>query len=199
MSIRVVRETHEAPEPLARRIADAGGRNRYGEPNYRLVWGWSRLSWIGGKWADTDASGNVIRERIELREEPKYFPFDRWHIERWMAPESYGSPEQWHAQTIQREDGIAVPALGPYPRRGEYEHVFTLEGPGGEFIPLTFAACEAIVLAVQWSRNQPPSENRAALARREERSARDWESNADAVLDDAVPAFHGQPFVSATA
>lgn len=199
MSIKVIRETHEAPESLARRIADAGGRNRFGEPNFRLVWGWSRLSWIGGKWADYDSSGSVIRERIELREEPKYFPLNRWHVERWMPPETYGSPEQWHAQTLEREDGISVPALGPYPRRGEYEHCFTLEGPGGEFIPLSPTACEMIVLAIQYSRKRPSSEHRAALAKREERSERDWESNADAVLDDVGPAFHGQPFVTVTA
>jgi hypothetical protein len=37
---------------------------------------------------------------------------------------------------------------------------------------------------------------RAALREREARRARAWESAADAILDDAVPAFHAQPFVS---
>jgi hypothetical protein len=31
----------------------------------------------------------------------------------------------------------SVPALGPYPSRGDYEHSFTLETPRGEFIQLT--------------------------------------------------------------
>src|SRR5262249_34374229 len=70
--IVVVRETHEAPENVARRLELAGGRNRFGEANYRAVWGWSRLAWIGGKFEDRDEHGALIRERIELRKEPKY-------------------------------------------------------------------------------------------------------------------------------
>ncbi|MHB8539422.1 MAG: hypothetical protein ACYDCD_00560 [Candidatus Acidiferrales bacterium] len=196
--IHILRETHHAPAELQLRLARAGGFNRYGEANFRVAWGWSRLAWIGGKWTDTDASGNAIRERIELRELPKYFPFDRWHIERWIPPESYGSPELWYSQTIEREDGILIPALGPYPRRGEYEHCFTLQGARGEFIPLSPNACEAIVRAVEFARGRPRQEHRAAVERREEHRAREWESHADAVLDDAGRAFHGVPFVAAT-
>ena len=194
--IHILRETHEAPASLQLRLARAGGLNRYGEPNFRVVWGWSRLTWIGGKWTDTDAHGNVTREVIELREVPKYFPFDRWHIERWMPPESYGSPQQWYAQTIERADGISIPALGPYPRRGEFEHCFTLQGPRNEFIPLSPAACEAIVRAVEFARMQTRQTHRAALERREVRREREWESHADALLSDASRAFHGAPHIA---
>jgi hypothetical protein len=194
--IRVTRETHEAPAGLQLRIARAGGRNRYGEPNFRVVWGWSRLAWIGGKWTDADASGNAVRVVIELREVPKYFPHDRWHVERWLPPEAYGSPEMWHDQTLEREDGILIPALGPYPRRGEYEHCFTLQGPRGEFIPLSPAACEAIVRAIEFARARPAQEHRGAVERREARRSREWESRTDALLDDAAPAFHAAPFVT---
>ncbi|MGH9782006.1 MAG: hypothetical protein ACRD33_09325, partial [Candidatus Acidiferrales bacterium] len=194
--IEVTRENHEAPAELQARVARAGGVNRYGEANFRVVWGWSRLAWIGGKWTDTDASGNVIRQRIEMREVPKYFPFERWHIERWTPPEAYGSPEMWYSQTIEREDGILIPALGPFPRRGEYEHCFTLQGADGEFIPLSPTVCEAIVLAVEYSRGCPAEEHRAAIEKREERREREWDSHADAVLDDSGRAFHGVPFVA---
>src|SRR5487761_541217 len=193
--IHILRETHDAPVSLQLRLARAGGFNRCSEANFRVAWGWSRLAWIGGKGTDTDASGNVTREIIELRELPKYFPFDRWHIERWMSPESYGWPELWYSQTIEREDGIVIPALGPYPRRGEYEHCFTLQGARGEFIPLSPNVCEAIVRAVEFARARAAQEHRAALERREEHRAREWESHADAVLDDAGRAFHGVPFV----
>ncbi len=94
--IHITRETHEAPASIQRRIALAGGANRYGEPNFRVVWGGSRLTWIGGRWTDRDAHGNAIREAIELRQVPKYAPLDRWHIERWTPPESYGSPDSWY-------------------------------------------------------------------------------------------------------
>ena len=195
--IHILRETHDAPPSLQLRLARAGGPNRFGEPNFRAVWGWSRLAWIGGKWTDTDAHGNITREIAELRQVPKYLPFDRWHIERWMPPESYGSPEQWYAQTIERDGGISIPALGPYPQRGDYEHCFVLQGPRGEFIALTPSVCELVVRAVEFARLQPAQIHRSALFRREEHQERAWESRADAILTDAAPAFHGAPFVAA--
>src|SRR6266568_3403676 len=68
--ILVVRETHDTPENVARRLERAGGVNRFGEANYRAVWGWNRLAWIGGKFEDRDEHGALLRECIELRKEP---------------------------------------------------------------------------------------------------------------------------------
>jgi hypothetical protein len=182
--IKVTRETHEAPAAIEERVTQAGGMNRYGAPQFRVVWGGARLAWIGGRWTDRDASGNVIREAVELRRVPKYLPMDRWHVERWMPPESYGSPDEWQAQTTEVEDGIRIAALGPYPSRGDYEHCFTLESSAGEFIPLTAAASDWIVRAVEWARRQPRSNLRGAVAAREARRVRDWDRDVDAVLDE---------------
>jgi hypothetical protein len=193
--ILVVRETHDTPESMAHRLARAGGINRFGEPNYRAVWGWNRLAWIGGKFEDRDEHGVLLRERIELREEPKYPAVNRWHIERWLPPEAYGSPRQWYALTIERANGVSIPALGPYPSRGEYEHCFTLEGPRGEFIQLTPAVAEHIARAIECSRAASRSRSRARLYERERRADRHYEQWAYDVLDAAVPAFHKQPFV----
>lgn len=194
--IQVIRETHEAPPAIRERLARAGGTNRFDEPNFRVVWGGSRLGWIGGRWVDRDAHGNVIRESIEMRREPKYVPVNRWHIERWVPPEAYGSPQQWYAQTTELEDGVRIPALGPYPSRGEYEHCFTLAGAQGEFLQLTPTACDWIARAIQWARRQPSMIARMAIRQRESRREREWDRLADDVFDDGVEAFHGRPFVS---
>ena len=182
--IRVTRETHTAPASIAERFTRAGGTNRFGEPNYRIVWGGSRLTWIGGRWTDRDAHGNVTREAIELRRVPKYLPVDRWHIERWMPPEFYGSPDAWRALTSETDDGIRVPALGPYPSRGDYEHCFTLQSVDGEFMALSAAACDWIVRAIEWSRRQPRADRRAALAQREQRRERAADAAVDEILCD---------------
>jgi hypothetical protein len=194
--IRVLRETHDTPEAVAHRLARAGGSNRFGEPNYRAVWGWNRLAWIGGKFEDRDEHDALLRERIELRKEPKYPAVNRWHIERWLRPETYGSPRVWYSQTIERENGISIPALGPYPSRGEYEHCFTLEGPRGEFIQLTPTAAEHIAHAIEWSRRFPRATRRTGLYNRDACEDRSYENWAFDQLDDAVPAFHKQPFVT---
>jgi len=195
--IIVLRETHETPETVAQRLERAGGINRFGEANYRAVWGWNRLAWIGGKFEERDpATGSLLREVIELRQEPKYPAVNRWHIERWVPPETYGSPRAWYAQTIERENGISIPALGPYPSRGEYEHCFTLEGPHGEFVQLTPTVAERIARAIEFSRAHSRSSSRRSLCDREGREERAYENWAFDVLDDAVPAFHKQPFVT---
>ena len=150
MSIKVLRETHETPEYVSQRLARAGGYNRFGEPNYRVIWGWNRLTPIGGRWEDRDSEGRLIRESVELRMEPKYPQLNRWLIEKWVPPEVYGSPAKWELDTT--EEGI--PALGPYPSRGEYELSFPLEGPNGEFIQLTPRVVEYIARAIETSRNQ---------------------------------------------
>jgi hypothetical protein len=193
--VTVLRESKRAPADIADRVTRAGGVNLYGRPNFRVVWGWSRLTWIGGKWTDRDAHGNIVRESVELRRVPKYLPHDRWHLERWLPPALYGSPERWYAHTAEHEDGIAIPALGPYPREGEYEHCLTLEGRGGEFLPLSAASVEWLIRAIEFSRALPPGERRRALLDREAKKGAGYESWAFDKLDDAVPAFHAQPFV----
>jgi hypothetical protein len=195
--IQVTRETHEPPENVALRLARAGGTNRFGEPNYRAIWGWNRLAWIGGKFADRDpATGSLLRELVELRQEPKYPAVNRWHIERWVPPEAYGSPRLWYAQTVEHENGVSIPALGPYPSRGEYEHCFTLETPRGEFLQLTPTVAEHIARAIEFSRHLARARKGQAIHERELREDRAYEAWAFDLLDDASPAFHKQPFVA---
>ncbi len=192
----IVRESHETPEAVAQRLKIAGGVNRFGEANYRAVWGWNRLAWIGGKFEEHDpATGSLLREVVELRQEPKYPAVNRWHLERWVAPESYGPARAWYAQTLEIANGRNVPALGPYPERGDYEHCFTLEGPRGEFVQLTATVVEHVARAIEWSRNKSRETRREAVGMRAAREEQAYDEHAFAVLDDAVPAFHSQPFV----
>jgi hypothetical protein len=195
--ISILREKHETPDAVTYRLLRAGGINRLGEANYRAVWGWNRLGWIGGKFEEHDpATGSLLREVVELRQEPKYPAVNRWHIERWMPPEVYGTPRQWYSQTLETATGKNIPALGPYPCRGEYEHCFTIEGPQGEFIQLTPTVAEHIARAIEWSRQFPRALKRRSLVDREHREERAYDQWAYGVLDDAVPTLHKQPFVT---
>jgi hypothetical protein len=173
--IRVLRETHQPPPSVERRLRLAGGCNRFGEPNYRAVWGASRLSWVGGKWEDRNEAGELLREVVELRYVPKYPQQDRWHIERWLPPEAYGSPRDWYAQTLELAGGRNIPALGPYPDRGEYEHCFTLESPAGDFVQLTPTVSEYIARAIETGRHTDAAHRRSTLQAREERAERSYD------------------------
>jgi len=181
--IRVLRETHQPPPSVERRLWLAGGANRFGEPNYRAVWGWSRLGWVGGKWEDRNAAGELLREVAELRYVPKYTPHDRWHIERWLPPEAYGSPREWYAQTLELANGRNIAALGPYPDRGEYEHCFTLENQHGDFVQLTPTVAEYIARAIEAGRSRySRAERRRAIHAREQRAEKQYDTWAWEIL-----------------
>jgi hypothetical protein len=180
--IRVLSETHQPPSSVARRLHIAGGSNRFGEPNYRAVWGWSRLGWVGGKWEDRNEAGEVVREVAELRHVPKYTPHDRWHIERWLPPEAYGSPREWYGQTMEIAGGRSIPALGPYPDRGEYEHCFTLENQQGGFVQLTPTVAEYIARAIETGRHADAADRRRALQVRQDRAEKGYDDWAWEVL-----------------
>jgi hypothetical protein len=192
----VLRELHDTPENVAERLRLAGGVNRLGGSNYRAVWGWNRLDWIGGKFEDRDQDGTLLREVVELRREPKYPQVNRWHLEKWMPPESYGSPRMWYAETIERANGESIPALGPYPVRGDYEHVMVLETPAGEFLQLTPTIVEHIALALEYSRRFASSKRKRVIDDRTQKQDQDYDAWAFDVLDDAAPAFGQRPFVT---
>ncbi len=180
MPIKVIRETHDTPEYVTKRLIRAGGLNCFGEPNYRCIWGWNRLTPIGGRWEDHD-EGSLEREVVEVRMEPKYPQVNRWHIEKWCPAEMYGSPAFWELTT--REEGVQ--ALGPYPSRGDYEHCMTLEGSRGEFIQLTPTIAEHIARRIEWSRsNWNGRRERKRLYDREARNDKEYDRWADMVMDD---------------
>ena len=177
-----MRETHEPSESIQAALVVAGGLNRFGDPNYRAVWGWNRLDWIGGKWEDRDEHGNLVREVVQMRREPKYPQVNRWHIERWLPPESYGSPYLWARQMVEFAGGQDVPALGPYPARGDYELCLTLEDAAGGFIQLTAAAARHIARAIEMGRFASKGQHKEAIEERLKREDRAFDAHADKVL-----------------
>lgn len=180
-----------APRDVQRKIGRAGGSNLYGWPNYRLVWGWSRLQLVGATpadpWVDRDEEGYIIRESRGYRWVPKYWMqgLERWHIERWVPPEQCaGTPEQW------RE--LYEPELGPYPSQGEYEHSFTLPRMYGW--DLNVEAVSFMVRQVERSRELVWSDQakaKAAIQEEQERKNQEWRDYADEVTREAMSAFNG--------
>lgn len=205
MPIRVLTAHRTCPPHIQARVARAGGHNRYGWPNFRVVWGWDRLTWLGGKWEDWehDSKGRptyLIRECYEYRQMPKYDEWDRWHVEKWMPPEFFVSPEYWAAKyTEQTPDGRRFLELGAFPHQGDYEHCFTIQNPDTSYLDLTPNVADYIVRAVERSRylvNKDQSKNLEAIRERLRREQLAWDSYADDVLDDAAPAFGFRPFVT---
>jgi hypothetical protein len=99
-------------------------------------------------------------------------------------------------QTFETVDGRTIPALGPYPSRGDYEHVFTLEGLHGEFIQLTPHVARVFASSLETSREGPKQSRTERISKAAEKQDREYDSYADSVMNDAGPAFGGCPAVT---
>ena len=169
-------ETYDllVPPGVQHAAALAGGLNLFGEPNYRVVWGWSRLELRVGLHSDHDDSGNLLRHELRAEWWPRYAPRDRFHVEVWKDAAVFGGPDAWEDGTAQWVNGTKVPALGPFPSRGEYEHVAVCQPADGEFMLPTEAAVTDLI---QWHRRAialTKTERKALAAARdaEEREVR---------------------------
>lgn len=155
-----------------------------------MVWGWARLTTVGGWWDDHASDGRFVRRTAEYRQIPKYYPLERWHIEKWLPPSHFVSPAHWAVYTREEEDGRTFQALGAFPSRGEYEHMYTLynpEFPAGDrrsYLGLDRETCGYIVRAVQWGRRLIEQDNKAAIEKELADKEKSWSSYADSILDD---------------
>jgi len=78
------------------------GNNPHGEPNFRLIWSERKQIFFAG-----DISPEYI-----------YLPHPCWVLETWISPEKdAGKPEHWS----EMQEAL----MGPYPRKGTYNHVQT--------------------------------------------------------------------------
>lgn len=120
----------EPPLSAQQHLADIGGKNLYGEPRYRLVWSGNRLAWSNRKWTEGDGHGNVWSAVHGWRYAPKYTQparRERFIVEVFRPAEFYGSPDSWYLMNTKYVDGHLLLPSGPYPARGEYEYLDTVE------------------------------------------------------------------------
>lgn len=198
LRIRTGREIKEVPKEIQVIATRAGGLNLYGEPIYRVVWGWSRLTIIAGEWEDYDQHGNWIRTVGEYRWEPKNMPFDRWHLERWLPPSHFISRKHWYEITDEEFNGVHFAALGAFPSRGEYEGCYVFENSDGSYQPLSSYVVETICRALNYQRNMADAQRREATKKRDSKEEKDFYNLAYDLAEDAYPAFHGKLNVGVT-
>lgn len=112
------------PEDVQRALVDFGGLNVFGSPNYRIVWGWSRGDLFAGEW------------RLKYQDRARHR--ERWHLEKWVPAESFGSPERWYASAMMDVHGTMLNVLGEFPGNGDYVRVVVFENyHTGEYVEPT--------------------------------------------------------------
>jgi hypothetical protein len=102
-------ERRRAPREYQEHVNRIGGLNRFGEPNFLLVWGQTQRQTIYGQMEGGPRGQHTVL---------MFGGVPAWHIMEWKPPETFGIPASWYTMTW---DPIAeVHSLGGYPWRGMY-------------------------------------------------------------------------------
>lgn len=186
----------KTPLNIEERVTNAGGLNRFGEPLYRIIWGFERIVPIIGFWfTGFDWMGNPVQSDVpETRMEPKYEPADRWHLEMWRPPEEYGTPETWRQQGLEVYGGYTCDTAGEFPSRGDYELVLTFDS-NGTSIPLTPTTAEWIIQLLRASIDLTFQQRQRAIEQRELRKSKSRVNRMAGEMRDKMKPFAGENFV----
>jgi hypothetical protein len=130
----------DTPPEVTDKLLNWGGKNHYGESNWRIILAQNHLVQRAGMWTEFDAETDQIQftgkdygyETRQIAPDAiragmfwvPLYPCQGWVLERWFPPSAYGSREEWESSLSQ--DG-ETPMMGPYPERGGY---FMLSGGG---------------------------------------------------------------------
>ena len=149
------------------------GQNLHGENILRLIWLPSRFYTVGGWWE--------IEREFGYKRVPKYgVKNQRWCIEKWLPPSTYGTPEIWEKQTLSPEGFLQV---GPFPVRGEYESaaVFSVGAGEGGYVPLEPGTVELQARLVHNGRTRSIWDIRNGIRSDQEMRARRQDESFDAM------------------
>jgi len=167
-------------------VTRVGGRNKYGEPMFRVLWEPDRLELVGGAWVDEHGT-----KKIEMRRALKYDGKPRWVLEKWMPPEAYGSQETWeYVNALQLDNFLPfldIQIIGPYPFRGEYELSFTLSG---NLYLYTLEKLIRLNLMGKWAPTTAQQRKDLQYAE-QERKRKAFRDKADAVYREKARAYYG--------
>lgn len=177
-------ERLKCPEMFQDLITTRFGVNRYGGPNFRLIWGQTDTYDI--------ATHHGYMPRLHGNNQPC------WILQRWVAPEMYGTPEVYYALTADKETGLAM--LGEYPEFGRYETVTQFmrreyneqtQRLDIHTIPLDWTIIERLIPVMLKAQEITYWEQRAAVEQEEaEENARQVDMIASRLYDD-LPSFYG--------
>lgn len=140
----------DTPRNVTESLLRWGGKNPYGDPNWRIILAQNHLVQRAGMWTEFDDDpemvqfetvGNQVRYNTRqiapdaIRCGVFWVPLYEvkgWILERWFPPEVYGDRQQWESALSQDNE---TPMMGPFPEHGGY-FMLTGGGPWGEVPPL---------------------------------------------------------------
>lgn len=187
INITLKREQHTVPEWFREAVALAGGKNRFADPNVRVVWSQSPEALI------------VIDGKLR----PEYEGVPCWLLQSWDAPEVYGSPEMWFRDNKDPQTGRQL--FGDFPWKGRYRTLQPLilrEVVNGklvvESLPLSSFILNVMIPLIRQAADVSVEKQRAAMKELEDRKGAEQEARIADALQNAMPAFDGAAFSART-
>ena len=191
--ILLIRQALECPQEYADFLARIGGKNPFGEPNFRLVWGQTRTRVIYGQ-----ADGGKCGAHVKF----KYHGIPAWHLEQWKSPIEIGcaSREDWYRDTWQPDVGLHL--MGDFPSRGDYDScpiaLYTKNVVNKTLVidamPLNYRMLEFLVPVIQSERELSWQRRRAIVQDQEDKAKKERARIAEDIYRNGSPAFGGADF-----
>jgi len=172
-----------------------GGRNKYDQPNFLVVWGQGGqpecLYRAGGHWhADTEASFKGYRNLLVGGGTPS------WILLQWEDATTYGTPESYYVST--HDDATGLQDLGEYAYFGRYRMLYNMcwrdmsQGKMRiEAMPLNSFVLETVVPIILEARDISWEKTQAALKGIKEKEEVDDLNMVEDAMRDASVAFKG--------
>ena len=196
-------ERRQCPPEYQEHINAIGGFNRFGEPNFLMVWGQTQTQAIYGQME------GGTRGRHDILQ---FGGIPAWHIMEWKPPETFGTPFSWYGMTWDEE--AQVHALGEYPWRGLYIpapfnlYVKRIEGGGIYYdakgnvvekpskliidaMPLAHWVLDLIVPNIRKSLEMTHAQKVQIIKQRDEAEKAAWRNRVRDAYIDAAPAWGG--------
>lgn len=165
MRIALGMERKVVPQEYADFLLRAGGTNPFGEANFIVFWGQTRVMKTG------------FGEMLEGHGMPA------WILAGWRSAEDWGDPYSWDYET-----------LGPYPTRGKYEIIqpfYKRVGKQVEPMPLNYRTLECLLPIIIKHRADKFDKRKSLMLEAKRRSDQELEDRIADRLQDSVPQFQG--------
>lgn len=125
-----VAHTMGVPAYLQDHLTRIGGANLLGQSKFRLAWSGNRTAWTTKKWIESDKFGALSRAWFGTGVDLKYpqpARRERFIVEVYRPPFFYGDRGAWYINNTKFLEGRTILPNGPYPSRGDYEYLDTVE------------------------------------------------------------------------
>jgi hypothetical protein len=184
-------ETRKTPPEYQARITRMFGVNRFGEPNFKIVWNQSNFIRMGNVWHDS--RGN---EQVGYKDTYQGDGQPCWLILKWHPPEHYGSPNTYYRETYDNHSRRYI--TGEYPWKGRYEIMQALISKqfiGGQMqithMPLCHFLIDTVIpMILAWQQLSLEEQQAATQLAEQEKVKAEHAENAEKMMENMPTWIH---------